>query len=463
MKTRSKTPCKKLFLFALCSIFAKAAFCQIELRNVSDAVKIALANDVERNLQRQSAEESLRIAKKNIVPFLPVLDFAITDAARAQKDIDDSKNKSIEVGVTQKIFNGGKSLLEWQMQKEQGFYQCLSVQKSYETFQIEIIKSYYNALILKLKSELLEKNVENAKTYLLLSELEEAEGMITKTDYLETLLKYKKMELEAKTARDDYENAETLLKNLMNLDRCNTLLLLESEKFEACLTNFITLKNLKEKSQEYKQSAVQNSLNLKLSLAELNWAKKTRAIQKRIFLPSVSVRGAVAFNGRNYPLTSPTYSVNVILSFEDNPWIGASINRQHGFNKGKLNSLADSFSGKGIANTIYFNQLKLSKIDLNQKKLGYEKTKKQIEENVTDRMQKIEQAQENFLLGLENVKIKEQKLLLSKLQLDQGKIKKSDYLEEMSECAKEKIQCLSLLKERDFMIKELETIVERKF
>lgn len=460
---KSKAPHKKAFLFALCFFLAKGIFCQIELRNVSDAIKIALANDVEHSLQRQSAEESLRIAKKNIGPFLPVLDFTITDAARAQKDVDDSKNKSIEVGLTQKIFNGGKSLLEWQMQKEQSFYQFLDAQKNYETFQIEIIKSYYNALLLKLKSQLLKKNADNAQVYLILAELEENEGMITKTDYLKTLLEYKKMEFEANAAQDECKNAETALKNLMNLDRGHALVLSESECFEAALTDFVALENLTDKSMEYKQSAVQNSLNIKLSRAELNWAKKLRSIQKRIFIPSVSVRGSVAFSGRNYPLTSPTYSVSLVLSFEDNPWINASISRQHAFNKGKLNSLSDTVSGKGMFNSIYFNQLKLSKIELSQKKVVYEKTKKQIEENVIDRIQKIEQVQKSFLLGLENVKIKEQKLLLSKLQLEQGKIKKSDYLEEMNECAKEKIQCLSLLKDRDYLIKELEIIVTKKF
>lgn len=460
---KSKAPHKKAFLFALCFFLAKGIFCQIELRNVSDAIKIALANDVEHSLQRQSAEESLRIAKKNIGPFLPVLDFTITDAARAQKDVDDSKNKSIEVGLTQKIFNGGKSLLEWQMQKEQSFYQFLDAQKNYETFQIEIIKSYYNALLLKLKSQLLKKNADNAQVYLILAELEENEGMITKTDYLKTLLEYKKMEFEANAAQDECKNAETALKNLMNLDRGHALVLSESECFEAALTDFVALENLTDKSMEYKQSAVQNSLNIKLSRAELNWAKKLRSIQKRIFIPSVSVRGSVAFSGRNYPLTSPTYSVSLVLSFEDNPWINASISRQNAFNKGKLNSLSDTVSGKGMFNSIYFNQLKLSKIELSKKKVGYEKTKKQIEENVIDRIQKIEQVQKSFLLGLENVKIKEQKLLLSKLQLEQGKIKKSDYLEEMNECAKEKIQCLSLLKDRDYLIKELETIVSKKF
>ncbi len=460
---KSKAPHKKAFLFALCFFLAKGIFCQIELRNVSDAIKIALANDVEHSLQRQSAEESLRIAKKNIGPFLPVLDFTITDAARAQKDVDDSKNKSIEVGLTQKIFNGGKSLLEWQMQKEQSFYQFLDAQKKYETFQIEIIKSYYNALLLKLKSQLLKKNADNAQVYLILAELEENEGMITKTDYLKTLLEYKKMEFEANAAQDECKNAETALKNLMNLDRGHALFLSESECFEAVLTDFVALENLTDKSMEYKQSAVQNSLNIKLSRAELNWAKKLRSIQKRIFIPSVSVRGSVAFSGRNYPLTSPTYSVSLVLSFEDNPWINASISRQHAFNKGRLNSLSDTVSGKGMFNSIYFNQLKLGKIELSQKKVGYEKTKKQIEENVIDRIQKIEQVQKSFLLGLENVKIKEQKLVLSKLQLEQGKIKKSDYLEEMNECAKEKIQCLSLLKDRDYLIKELETIVSKKF
>jgi outer membrane protein TolC len=299
--------------------------------------------------------------------------------------------------------------------------------------------------------------------YLILAELEENEGMITKTDYLKTLLEYKKMEFEANAAQDECKNAETALKNLMNLDRGHALVLSESECFEAALTDFAALENLTDKSMEYKQSAVQNSLNIKLSRAELNWAKKLRSIQKRIFIPSVSVRGSVAFSGRNYPLTSPTYSVSLVLSFEDNPWINASISRQHAFNKGKLNSLADTVSGKGMFNSIYFNQLKLSKIELSQKKVGYEKTKKQIEENVIDRIQKIEQVQKSFLLGLENVKIKEQKLLLSKLQLEQGKIKKSDYLEEMNECAKEKIQCLSLLKDRDYLIKELETIVSKKF
>ena len=125
------------------------------------------------------------------------------------------------------------------------------------------------------------------------------------------------MEFEANAAQDECKNAETALKNLMNLDRGHALVLSESECFEAALTDFVALENLTDKSMEYKQSAVQNSLNIKLSRAELNWAKKLRSIQKRIFIPSVSVRGSVAFSGRNYPLTSPTYSVSLVLSFED--------------------------------------------------------------------------------------------------------------------------------------------------
>ena len=53
-------------------------------------------------------------------------------------------------------------------------------------------------------------------------------------------------------------------------------------------------------------------------------------------------------------------------------------------------------------------------------------------------------------------------MLLSKISLEEGRIKKSDFLEEMNECAKQKIQCFSLLKERDYWTKELEAAVSFK-
>ena len=106
--------------------------------------------------------------------------------------------------------------------------------------------------------------------------------------------------------------------------------------------------------------------------------------------------------------------------------------------------------------------MKLSKIEIAQKKAGVESAKKQIEDSVFEVIQKIENAQENFVLNCESVKIKEQKLLLSKLSLEQGTIKKSDYLDELIECAKQKINCLLLLKERDYLAKELEAAASIK-
>ena len=105
----------------------------------------------------------------------------------------------------------------------------------------------------------------------------------------------------------------------------------------------------------------------------------------------------------------------------------------------------------------------MNKIEIAQKKLGLEKAKRQIEENVSEAIQKIQKAQENFLLNLESVKLKERKLLLSKIQLEQGKIKRSDYLEDLNECAKQKIQALNALKERDCLTKELEAMSNLNF
>ncbi|MBR5097293.1 MAG: TolC family protein, partial [Treponema sp.] len=153
---------KKFFFLALSAALIDKAFCQIELRSADDALKIAMANDVERSLQKQGAQENVRLAKKNIGGFLPVIDFSLSDAARAQKDSDDSKSKTIEFGLTQKIFNGGKTVLEWKMQKEKSFWQFLNVQKSDEKFKNSLTQCYYNALLQMLKSRLLQKNCQNA-------------------------------------------------------------------------------------------------------------------------------------------------------------------------------------------------------------------------------------------------------------------------------------------------------------
>ncbi|MBO7123515.1 MAG: TolC family protein [Treponema sp.] len=453
---------KKIFFLALSAALAGQAFCQIELRSADDALKIAEANDVERSLQKQSAQESVRLAKKNIGGFLPSIDFSLTDAAKAQKDSDDSKNKTIEFGVTQKIFNGGKTILEWKMQREKSFYQFLNVKKSDEKFKNELTQCYYNVLLQKLKSRLLQKNCQNAELIVFAADLEASEGMITQTEYLETLLQYRQMELEAKKALDEFEEQERALKRMMNIDRGQQLALYETETFEKALDNCSLINDLEKKRPACCQSAVQNSVDIKMAAAELNWAQKVRSMQKRFFLPSVSVRGGVSFSGRNYPLTSPNYSLKVILAFEDNPWIKASVSRQHGFSKGKLVSMADSISDQTEANTIYFSQMRLNKIEIAQKRFGVEKAKKQIEDNIYEIIKKIETAQENFILSRESVKIKEEKLLMSKISLEQGRIKKSDFLEEMNECAKQKIQCFSLLKERDYWSKELEAAASLK-
>ena len=123
-----------------------------------------------------------------------------------------------------------------------------------------------------------------------------------------------------------------------------------------------------------------------------------------------------------------------------------------------MESLSDSISGQALADTSYFGRLRLNKIDIARKKLGVENAKKRIDDSVWDLLKRIEQSQESFLLTMESVRIKELKLALSAIELEQGRIKKSDYLEEMGELSKQKIQALSLLKERDYMAKQLETM-----
>ncbi len=449
---------RKFIIFAATTLLARGAFCQIELRSFDDALKIAKANNLELALEIQKAQEGVRYAKKNITAFLPIFDFSFSDSAGAERPNGDTKIKSIEAGATQKIFNGGKTLMEWKMRREESFYQFLSAQKSEESFRNALLQAYYSALLAKLKSQLLEKTVEDSKQTLLAAQIEAEEGFLTETEWLQSLWQSQKLQMDAKKTAREFEGSERLLKRMMGISTEKELFLCECEEFEKAFKVFSSAKNLGLKTNEFIQNAAQNSVDLKIAGAELNWSKKSLSMQRRFFLPSVSVRGAVSFSGRNYPLASPSYSLKIILGFENNPWIQGKVSRQSDFSKSRMNSMSDSISGQGMINTSYFNQMKIAKTDLLQKKAEFENAKKRIEEKVWETIKKIEGAEENFFLALESAKIKERKLGLSKIQVEEGRMKKSDYIEELNECAKQKIECLAALKERDCLIKELESM-----
>ncbi len=123
-----------------------------------------------------------------------------------------------------------------------------------------------------------------------------------------------------------------------------------------------------------------------------------------------------------------------------------------------MNSITDGFSAKGIVNTSWTSQMRLLKIGVEKSRLDAEKVQREIEGKVFRLVQGVESARENALLLLETAKLKEQKLGLMKIQLEQGSVTKTDYLENLSDCAAQKIKCAKGMVEAALLIKELEAL-----
>lgn len=445
------------FALALCAL-CLAVEAEIYLGSAEDVLKIARTNDIEGALSLKGAQEGVRAAKMSLAPFLPQFDFTLSDSASAEKTKGDYKQKALEFGVTQKIFNGGKNFLEYKMQKEKALYDFLDAQKSQEDKGRALVKAYYDALLLRLKSEVLSEAALNAEAIFEVERIESAEGLISSADFFESQIRRKKMQAEAKSAKSAFEQASRALSVLMNLDFGEKLVFLESAEARANEAEESGAKGLRARRKELTALAVQRSLDLKKARARMTWAQKQRSLQKRSFMPSLSLRAGASFNGRGYPLTEPSYSVKLIMGFDNNPWIPASLSKNSTFKDGALLSMTDSISGKGIINTSFLSQLKLSKIGVESGKLDVEKTQKEIECKVFNLIQKIESLEDGAEINRETLALKERELSLLKIQLEAGSVTKSDYLKSLNELAEEKINFLKAKIERDLLIEELEAM-----
>ena len=442
------------FVLALCAL-CLAVKAEIYLGSAEDVLKIARTNDIEGALSLKGAQEGVRAAKMSLAPFLPQFDFTLSDSASAEKTKGDYKQKALEFGVTQKIFNGGKNFLEYKMQKEKALYDFLDAQKSQEDKGRALVKSYYDALLLRLKSEVLSEAALNAEAIFEVERIESAEGLISSADFFESQIRRKKMQAEAKSAKSAFEQASRALSVLMNLDLDEKLVFVESAEARANEAEESGARGLRARRKELTALAVQRSLDLKKARARMTWAQKQRSLQKRSFMPSLSLRAGASFNG---PLTEPSYSVKLIMGFDNNPWIPASLSKNSTFKDGALLSMTDSISGKGIINTSFLSQLKLSKIGVESGKLDVEKTQKEIECKVFNLIQKIESLEDGAEINRETLALKERELSLLKIQLEAGSVTKSDYLKSLNELAEEKINFLKAKIERDLLIEELEAM-----
>lgn len=448
MKKMNGTVRRSALLLAALFLAPRGIQPDVYIENYDAALKIARANNREAELKEKYSAGLVSIARKSVGPFLPSLDFSWTESAAVEPAVQDSKIKRIGAGITQKIYDGGKSALEYKMRKTDAELNFLAFKKEAEDFECALLSAYYTALLDRTRISVKKKALENARKILSLALIEFEQNMITEADFLETGISVKKIENELEALNEQARKSRLNLSDLMGVRMTEKIFFNEElSLLDGSGTQEIDFSDGQIKL--LKQRAVQKSIELKRLNSEIDFARKERSLQKRLFLPSISFNGGVAFSGRNYPLTSPSWTMKVIVGFENNPWLPGKISGAWDYKHGRLSGQTNAAEFSGIVNTTFFDTLRQSKIELEQKCLGRDKLLVQIQNDVDAAVESIRRARSSIALGEETLRLMEKRLLFSEIRLREGLITNNDYIEEENEIAAQRIQnaenCAELL------------------
>lgn len=130
-----------IFLIFLCSC---NLFSQIYLNTPNDAVNLGLENAEEYKLEKLSVLTGIKLAKYSIADFLPSFSLGLTESDGRKYDASDSRTKSLQFGITQTVFNGGKSKLSYDMSKLSASFQYSLYEQDVKSFSVNIIKNYFD-------------------------------------------------------------------------------------------------------------------------------------------------------------------------------------------------------------------------------------------------------------------------------------------------------------------------------
>ena len=92
-------------------------YSQIHFKNCEETVNYALKNAQNYSLNLLYSQTALKAAKLAISDFIPTLDFSFSEDDSVALNSTDSKNKSISLNVNYKVFDGGKKLITYRMNK----------------------------------------------------------------------------------------------------------------------------------------------------------------------------------------------------------------------------------------------------------------------------------------------------------------------------------------------------------
>jgi outer membrane protein TolC len=215
----------------------------------------------------------------------------------------DTFSAGANFAVTQKIFEGGKSLI----QKAISSIATESVRKDVlaEYFNVldAVDNAYYAVLEAAASLETAESSLQTATLSLSVAEIRQASGMINQGDYLKALADKESRENSRNQARRDLTLSTTKLKSLIGLKESPELIQVDFASYENVMQGLAEISDAAADALYEKLWKVISQANASLARAALNsqTAEKNLSIAKRDLSPTLSA--TVFSTGLTYSTT----------------------------------------------------------------------------------------------------------------------------------------------------------------
>ncbi len=424
-----------LFIFFILQFSLLGA--QIVFYNAKEVADYALEHSDLQKLNLKYAETSLKVAAFSLQNFLPTFYFSVNEDDSIITNGADSRSKSVSAGVSQTVFDGGKRLFLYKMEKSEKLFDLKSVQQNAEFFKSSVNKAYYNCLLLEKKVQIKTELEQNACIQLEILKKECELGLSLENDYLEYLIAYKKIQNEKKQAQRELRSALRQLKILCSID-LNTELILHnsSGRIEEQKETFY----LEEHTEKIWAVLKKNSPAIQKQEASLLYSRQQYLYNRRFFVPEVNLEAQVSFSGNEYPLNSPRYSAKLSVNFANLPFVPVLLSNGYGFKEKNISSINNSASASLSFETDYFYSQRKAKISLQQQKEELSEELNSLYENLFETIAQHDDALDSILRLKETIELQKHRLDVSEVQVKNGILKRIDLLEQLTELVSQKIQ-----------------------
>ena len=448
---------KKNLFFLIILLYSPLA-AQIVFESAEQASTFAVANSENFTLQRLNAVTSLKVANLSIQDFLPKFDISWTEADNIRFGGADSKNMTISMNMQMTVFDAGKKYISYKMNQAEKSSDLYSIDIETKNFKSSVISQYYSCLLLEKTLEVKKELEKNTKKQLEIIEKEVSLGMALENDYLEYLISYRKIQDSVKVVERNLRTQYRIFKVILGLEPEADIQLKED------ILSFDDFFYLEPFASTLWQLVKSRSLELRRQETSLYYYQLQNKQSKLWFVPEVSLQGGVSFSGDNYPLNNPTYSAKLVFSFVNNPFLPASVSSDLGLNnKGKPTGLTNAVSSNIIPQLNYKAALDVQNIELKQKRQSINDSVNSLYENLFQQIASYDDSIDNIQRTEETIDLQTKRLLISEKQVENGSMKRIDYLKQLEELTEVKISLLESITSFHELTRAIEIALEIPF